>query len=76
MYVAYEYLNYASFLITIEDTEKATEILEKAYEIISLTEQQTTVLNIAEYYYILGGLIILVKKLKLTILSLSKSKNP
>ncbi len=56
MYVAYEYLNYASFLITIGKIEKATEILEKAYNIITLAEHIEG-LNIAEYYFILGGVI-------------------
>jgi CHAT domain-containing protein len=55
IYVAFEYLNFATFLISSGETEKAAEILVKAREIIVLTEKETGT-NLAEYHFILGNL--------------------
>ena len=55
MYVAFEYLNFTTFLISAGETEKAAETLEKAKEIIVLTEKDSGT-NLAEYYFILGNL--------------------
>lgn len=55
MDLAYEYLNYATFLGTTSAIEKAYLVLQKAHAIIIQTEREEG-LNLAEYYYILGGL--------------------
>ena len=55
MEIAYEYLNYATFLGSIGETDKAFAILQKAYEIIVKTEKEEGI-NLAEYYFILGRL--------------------
>ncbi|MDX9697748.1 MAG: CHAT domain-containing tetratricopeptide repeat protein, partial [Bacteroidales bacterium] len=54
--VAYEYLNYASFLSNMGNVEQAMQILNKAYNIFSQTEKKTGI-NISEYYRALGRLM-------------------
>ncbi len=55
IYVAFEYLNFATFLISAGETDKAAEILQKAGDIIVLTEKETGT-NLAEYYFVSGNL--------------------
>ena len=51
--VAFEYLNYASFLISVDQMEKALETLEKAHSIITLTQQNEGT-DLAQYYSVMG----------------------
>ncbi|MBT6004640.1 MAG: CHAT domain-containing protein [Prolixibacteraceae bacterium] len=53
--VAMEYLNFASFLISVGNSGEAIEMLAKAYNIIYLTEK-TKGENLANYYQVMGDL--------------------
>ncbi len=53
--VAYEYLNYATFLGSTGMIDKALNVLQKAYDIIIQVEKGGGI-NIAEYYFIFGGI--------------------
>ena len=54
--VAIIYLNFASFLVKINESDKAIEILTKANKIISLTQQERGE-YLSEYYRVYGSLL-------------------